>query len=361
MRGPATAYLASVIGLLPGNISHLLLLVTARCNHRCDYCFYWKGQGPLTLRDELTVAEYERLAEQVGRVLCLTVSGGEPTLRDDIAQIITAFHRRAGVRTVQLHSNGFLTDRLVATVRELVERHKDLALDVCLSIDGLGADHDQVRQVPRSFDRLMATVERLSALRACHPGLGLELNTTFSATTAPRIRSIARFVRDTLGLNYNLALVRGGPRDPAALDVDLAEYRAVCREVGCYREKSSADNYPFASFVEAIRQLVPGLSVEALRRGRQVVPCQAGRRLLVIDERGEVWPCEVLGRSFGNLRSADFRLGDLMARPESRALVRSIARGGCHCSWECAIPVSLIFSARGLARIGRTRLQWRGR
>lgn len=357
MRSLVARYLATAIGLLPGNISHLVLLVTARCNHRCGYCFYWRGQGTGSPRDELTVAEYERLAGQVGRVLCLTISGGEPTLRDDIAQIVSMFHWKAGVRAVQLHSNGHLTDRLVATVRELVGRHSDLALDVCLSIDGLGSDHDQVRQVPGSFERLMGTVERLSAMRAAHPGLGLELNTTYSAVTASRIRAIARFVHESLGLDFNIALVRGAPRDPATLDVDLAAYRDVCREVGCYRDGSSARNYPYSSFVEAIRQLVPGLSVDALVRGRQVVPCQAGRRLLVIDERGEVWPCEVLGRSFGSLRESDFRLETLMRRPDSRALMRSIAQGHCHCSWECAIPTSLIFSTAGLARVGKA---WAG-
>ena len=347
-------YLESASYLLPGNIFHLVLLVTARCNHRCGYCYYWQGQGRKDARPEMTLKEYEQLAEQVGRVMCLSVSGGEPTLRTDLADIISVFHKKAKVRMVQLHSNGSFPERLERTVRTLLERHSDLAIDVCLSIDGLGADHDDVQQSPGSFEQLLATVHRLEAPQAKTSGLGIELNTTYSALTAPRVKDIAKFVTETLQKSFNMALVRGNPRDPSALGVDPNEFRKVAREIGCYEQGSSADSYPFSSFVDAIRKLVPDLSVDAVLQGRQQVPCRAGRQLLVVDEVGDVFPCEMLGQSFGNLRESEYNLNALISGPKAEAIKAFIEAGRCHCSWECAIPVSLLFSPAGLVKVGKT-------
>ncbi len=92
-------------GLCPDHLQGtccVLLEVTPRCNLGCPFCFAAGGEGP-----EPPLSQIEAWLLQLvepGKTL-LQLSGGEPTLRDDLPQIITQA-KAAGCRYVQLNSNG---------------------------------------------------------------------------------------------------------------------------------------------------------------------------------------------------------------------------------------------------------------
>ena len=46
--------------------------------------------------------------------------------------------------------------------------------------------------------------------------------------------------------------------------------------------------------------------------------CFGGRKLLVVDDIGDVWPCEILKDKFGNLRDHDFDINKLLEKYESK-------------------------------------------
>ncbi|MDR0916632.1 MAG: radical SAM protein [Oscillospiraceae bacterium] len=81
-----------------------LVEVTSRCNLCCPVCFAESGE---IARAEPSVDElygiFKRLCDDGNTFIQL--SGGEPTVRDDLPEIIAAA-RRAGAETVQLNSNG---------------------------------------------------------------------------------------------------------------------------------------------------------------------------------------------------------------------------------------------------------------
>ena len=45
-------------------------------------------------------------------------------------------------------------------------------------------------------------------------------------------------------------------------------------------------------------------------------------KLLVVDDIGDVWPCEILKDKFGNLRDHDFDINKLLEKYESKKLVK---------------------------------------
>jgi len=55
----------------------------------------------------------------------------------------------------------------------------------------------------------------------------------------------------------------------------------------------------------------------------------------------------MLGRSIGNLRDFGYDLNRLMGTTMARTTVKSIKKNKCYCSWECVIPVNLIFNWKG--------------
>lgn len=81
----------------------VLVEVTSRCNLNCPVCFADSGASS----DEPTVgalySTFKKLAEN-GRTF-VQLSGGEPTVRDDLPEIVAAA-RKAGCENIQLNSNG---------------------------------------------------------------------------------------------------------------------------------------------------------------------------------------------------------------------------------------------------------------
>jgi uncharacterized radical SAM superfamily Fe-S cluster-containing enzyme len=96
-----------------------LVEVTARCNLRCPVCFADANANP---PDDPTVGElysrFKALALQGNTFVQL--SGGEPTVRDDLPEIVRAA-KLAGCETVQLNSNGLRLGREPDFTRRLAE------------------------------------------------------------------------------------------------------------------------------------------------------------------------------------------------------------------------------------------------
>ena len=114
--------------------------VTYRCNLQCVMCPFWKRKEP-----ELTLEEEKRILVRLRRagVCLIAFEGGEPLLREDIAQIL-AFSRSLGMHT-SLVTNGML---LKAKVDEIAEYINGI---IYVSIDGLEYTHDKIRGVSGCF------------------------------------------------------------------------------------------------------------------------------------------------------------------------------------------------------------------
>ena len=81
-----------------------LLEVTERCNLHCRYCFARGGEGAKEPDIEELKQAIGDIVRQCGRPL-LQLSGGEPTLRDDLDELVR-FAKEAGCSYVQLNTNG---------------------------------------------------------------------------------------------------------------------------------------------------------------------------------------------------------------------------------------------------------------
>ena len=94
----------------------LILFVTSRCNSVCRTCFYWEE---LNQNGDLTFDEILRLSRTMPAFNEVWLSGGEPTLREDLPEIISAFHETNGIRSINFPTNGLLPERLVEQVNRI--------------------------------------------------------------------------------------------------------------------------------------------------------------------------------------------------------------------------------------------------
>src|SRR6187549_3302331 len=95
----------------------MFLFVTSRCNSLCRTCFYF---DKLNSRDDLSFDQIRRISETAPPFRKLWLSGGEPTLRSELGEIVTMFVRNNGIRNVNLPTNGLMPDKLFAAVDKII-------------------------------------------------------------------------------------------------------------------------------------------------------------------------------------------------------------------------------------------------
>lgn len=134
-----------------------LLEVTQRCDLRCPFCFADAGVNPPPDPDLATIEGwYRRLLEAGSSSANIQLSGGEPTLRDDLPDIV-ALGKSLGFQFIQVNTNGLRLGRDA----DYVKRLKQAGLSsVFMQFDGT---HDdllvKIRGV-KQLDRKRAAIER---------------------------------------------------------------------------------------------------------------------------------------------------------------------------------------------------------
>ena len=101
----------------------LRISVTDRCNFRCPYCMPKEifGAGYPFLRDPqlMTLTELTRIAQAFVHlgVEKIRLTGGEPLLRQDLADLVRALKAKAGIPDVALTTNGWLLEKMAPALR----------------------------------------------------------------------------------------------------------------------------------------------------------------------------------------------------------------------------------------------------
>ena len=101
-------------------IDYLRLSVIDHCNLRCVYCMPLRGLSFVPSPELLTAAEIETVARAAVAVgfRKFRLTGGEPTLRPDIVEIIERIAAVPGVDGLAMTTNGILLPRLARPLRD---------------------------------------------------------------------------------------------------------------------------------------------------------------------------------------------------------------------------------------------------
>ena len=129
------------------------LVVTNRCNLSCWYCFYYAERAGYVY--EPSLADIERMlrylkAQKPVPCNALQLTGGEPTLRDDLIEIIK-LAKRLGFDHMQLNTNGIKLAQDAELAKKIAEAGAGV---VYLSFDGVTAETNQKnhRYIPKILE-----------------------------------------------------------------------------------------------------------------------------------------------------------------------------------------------------------------
>jgi MoaA/NifB/PqqE/SkfB family radical SAM enzyme len=255
------------------------LAITYQCQASCHKCYSANLQEKA--RRYLTVEQIKGIMAQAMRLglIHVNITGGEPTLRKDVEDIIRACRPREIM--VSLVSNALIltNDRL--------KGFKEAGLNTLqLSLDSSDRQtHDTLRGVPGCFDRVME-----AAAWARELGINLCFSTVLSTEDSSDKSEIRR-------------LLKLAEREKAFL--------LICDSavVGRWESKSEV-----MMTCEARNRALAELMKHPLARHhsmynfRMKAGCPAGTEKIYITAYGEVTPCDLVHDSFGNVLETDLEM-----------------------------------------------------
>ena len=311
---------------LPVNIT---VSVSYRCNSRCKTCNVW-----LLPNDDLTLSEWDRVFESLGHApYWFTFSGGEPTLRKDLPDMVASAYRHCRPGIINIPTNGIQHKIIPGRIEHVLQMAPKSEVIINLSLDGVGCKHDEIRGVRNNWSHAMATYSALKELKKQYKHLTVGIHTVISNFNVDLFAELCEYVQREL--------------KPDSYITEIAEERVELDTVGL-GITPTAERYSVAidtllesmrdqhltgvaEVTQAFRRQYYEIVKQTLREHRQAIPCMAGVASAQIAPNGDVWTCCVRAQSMGNLRDHDYDFGSVWRTGEADQLRRSIKAGECYC------------------------------
>lgn len=308
---------------------------------KCEHCFYWKE---LNQKTDLTFEEMVALSNDLGRIETLNLSGGEPFLRKEFAEICKQFIRNNGVEEIYVPTNGYFTSRTIQAVEGVLEEDSLVEIGVEISLDGMPAFHDEFRKTRHAFRKAMETYDALAEVQKKDPRLQIYSISTATEGNLNEIKQLTTYLYDRCPQmsHHHLALIRGDRKNPSLQGPAMQAYKDLHQYTS--RLWAARDEQRNGSIVEPMLQHVKTQTAEL---EQQVVPCRAGVLSAVVYANGDVGVCEQRP-VIGNLRKNSFM--ELWRANSTGDIRQSIKNKECYCTNEVFLWPSIVFQPLHLAR-----------
>lgn len=270
-------------------LKNLSLMITQRCNSRCQMCQIWKRDGP-----ELSPTEFEKLFSrpEFSQIEDLSITGGEPTLRADLLTLSEAIvSRLPRLRMLFLCSNGADPESALRFVTTFSSRIEQVFL--ATSIEGQPDIHRRIRGID-SYEQAVAMVRHCR--QAC-PGLRTILSMTLTKHNClPEQIEHVRDLALATGSTYTFKPVIASSAYFNSQSCDLAPSADQIRLVLPYVD-ALCDQDPFMR-VQA--EYLRSGRVPLLQDAQGKVSCLAGDVFAFMTPNGDIYPCCLSSRKIGD-------------------------------------------------------------
>jgi len=287
-------------------IMGLRLTTTWRSNSRCTTCSIWQMGGSESA--ELQVDGYDLLSRSkyFRDVEYITLSGGEPTLRDDLSQIVSVLHRNIPSACFSITTNGLNPERVERTFRAILTENPSVRFSlVGLSLNGPPEIHDATRGVKGSFDKIVETYDRIKGIVPCM------FSFTFCRANADYFDWVQEFA-EKKGTSVYICWTVMNERFKVQ-DQDLVFWQPGMDNVlGRFVESKLDMSRQPRAILKNLLSLPDGLAFACLYDNilnKRNMPCYAARQIVHVDPVGNVFPCNFklsTDRIMGNLTEKGF-------------------------------------------------------
>jgi MoaA/NifB/PqqE/SkfB family radical SAM enzyme len=331
--------------LLPINFT---ISLTYRCNSRCKTCNVYTRKS-----EELSIDEYEKIFLSIGRSpYWVTFSGGEPFLKQCIADICIKVYEICKPKIINIPTNGILTERIEKEVRCILNACPDTTIIINLSIDAIGHKHDEIRGAKGSFERVMETYRRLKTIP--NRNLTVGIHTVISKHNVKEIPYIYTQLKKLDPDSYITEIAEQRVElltEKTDISPSLTDYSTA---VDFITEDMKGWNMKgISNITRAFRTSYYKLVKDILREDRMFLPCYAGYASCQITPDGDVWACCIKAEVMGNLREADYDFKKVWFSEKARKVRKEIKERKCFCTLANTSYTNKLFSIKTLAGVAR--------
>lgn len=321
-------------------------------------------------RKELELKEIEQMSKRYGEIIWILFSGGEPFLRNDLDKIVSLFNKNNKTCLFSIPTNGLEPEKIGYMFRKMLKEAKGAFFNISLSLDGIGDKHDELRGVKGGFTKVIQTYNYLNLLRRENNKFSIQICTTVSKYNVKNIKEIGGYVRKNLDVDSHLfGLYRcSSPQE----EVNYFSWEET-NYLFSYAKKqisSKRQRFLFHKIGFAVLDMVGKFILDRIRYKRRSIHCLAGRRMIIISDIGEIFPCETLafakeekkeipGNDFlmGSLRESGYDVKKILCSPKAKEIKKFIRESQCCCLYSPSLINSIMFNPRFYPRIIRKILK----
>ena len=315
--------------------------VTARCNLRCDHCFY---KETLDKKDagEISKDLLVSTAKNMSPLLWYSIAGGEPFIRKDLGEIISQIQQKSRPKILSLPTNGWYTKKTYQTVLEVMQKTNRGKFLVFFSIDGRNDAHDEIRGV-NSYEKLKQTYNVLSKLKKIYPRLHLCIIITVQHKNHHLFPDLIDEIHEEFNpTSISINLLRYHYKDAEKLDTKII--KGYERAIEGYEKLRNKNGYGlfWNAIIKAKEKVQKDLILRVATKDEFVTPCSAGNLSYVGMEDGSIKACEILPNVVGNIYEE--KISKIFKNQKSIILRKEIVKTKCRCTYECAMSTNALFN-----------------
>lgn len=328
---------------LPYRINHL---VTNMCNSRCLTCNVWKiyEQNPKLLEGEMKIDEYDRMFKGLPDLLWFNFAGGEPFLRNDLAQILCSAVENCGKLMVcDTSTNGLMPGRIEEIALEIMEDAKPSIFSVGVSLDGVEELNNKIRGVKGDYKRALETYRRLRELAEQYGNFLTHINYTISAFNVGRLGDFVKELNDE-GLDIRCEDISVSIAN-VGVQWDIHDTNApmvINNAAAAFKDidfllQNTSRGLSLTPNKERyfIKRIFLNLAKKYLsRHNEMVLPCAASFASTFVDAYSNVNTCLVSGIPLGSLRENDFSFKKIWFSKKAKEVRQLVKEGKCLRCWN---------------------------
>ena len=245
--------------------------VTMRCNARCGFCDYWKTDPRAKETELKSFADAARFFNP----MMVTFTGGEPTLRRDLEQLVAAVAGAIRFKYMTLITHGGMLS--AGRARSLWKAGIN---QFNISLDYLDERHDAARGIPGLTAKIMRTIPAMRETGIT----GIRFNTVIKRDNLDQLMPIVRRAEE-LGCGVNFSCYTDNKNGNADGLLDATQHRELqdaIDELLAFKRRRRGVITNSDHYLEHIPRFV---------RGELKEPCRSGMRTIHVDPTGHVKRC----------------------------------------------------------------------
>lgn len=318
--------------------------VTMRCQSRCLTCNIWQ----LRPKNELTLDEIREFARKNDYFRWLSLTGGEPFLREDLVDIVGAFNDSSkGLYLLTIPTNSLCNiDKEVGKIRQMLEMRIP-KVTITVSLDGYGEMHDTVRGVPGNFGKAVSMYKSLRQLKKEYPSLSVVFGYTISRANQGSLhRTYLEIKKDMPYVTYNdfhINLAQMSDNYYHNADAAIAADRDIAAGEMQYALDHRKKGLNIMSGIES--RFLSGL-IEFTKSGTPPIKCRSLDASIFMDSWGNIFPSIMWNYTLANAREIGYDLGNMWLSQKANEARNAMATGNDPAHWtSCEAYQSILGSA----------------